>query len=102
MINHGTHGEIALTRAFMSFHEFSSGFTVKYCYFSDAEMVDYVEEEPVVVELANTDNLFGRHKFYAIRMDESEIQIPPEGYEIVSNPGNPQSPRPGPSSAKDY
>ena len=70
--------------------------------FSDAEMVDYVEEEPVVVELANTDNLFGRHKFYAIRMDESEIQIPPEGYEIVANPGNPQSPRPGPSSAKDY
>ena len=70
--------------------------------FSDAEMVDYVQEEPVVVELANTDNLFGRHKFYAIRMDESEIQIPPEGYEIVSNPGNPQSPRPGPSSAKDY
>ena len=35
-------------------------------------------------------------------LDESEIQIPPEGYEIVSNPGNPQSPRPGPSSAKDY
>lgn len=68
-------------------------------HFSDAEMVDYVEEEPVVVELASTDNLFGRHTFYAIRMEESEIQIPPEGYEIVSNP---QSPRPGPSSTKDY
>ena len=85
-----------------SFHEFSRFYQwIKYN-LSDAEMVDYVEEEPVVVELANTDNLFGRHKFYAIRMEESEIQIPPEGYEIVSNPGNPQSPRPGPSSAKDY
>ena len=62
-------------------------------------MVDFVEEEPVVVERVETDNLFGRHKFYAIRIDESEVQIPPEGYEMVSNP---QSSRPGPSSAPDF
>ena len=42
-------------------------------------MVDYVEEEPIVIDRV-------RGNFFAIKMGEAEVEIPPDDYLVGDDP----------------